>query len=94
MKNVLCFNYLDNKTEEPHNFPGGRDNYIYIIFELMSDYIDNPDKKVYMPYDGFMRPLDKFSSWDKNFRKKVIRHCEERLSGISGEVWIDDVRIK
>ena len=41
-----------------------------------------------------MRPLDKFSSWDKNFRSKVIRHCEEKLSGISGEVWIDDVRIK
>lgn len=52
MRKVLCFNYLDYKTEEPHNFPGGRDNYIYIIFELMSDYIDNPDKKVYMPYDG------------------------------------------
>ena len=47
-----------------------------------------------MPYDGFMKALDKFSTWDKDFRKKVIRHCEKKLSGIGGEVWIDDVRIK
>lgn len=94
MRKVLCFNYLDYKVENFADYPGGRDSYVYIIFELVSDYIDNPDKKVYMPFDGFMRPLDKFSSWDKNFRKKVIRHCEEKLSGISGEVWIGDVRIK
>lgn len=94
MRNLLSFNYLDRNIENALDYPGGHDSYIYIIFELMSDFIDNPDKKVYMPYDGFLRPLDKFSSWDKNFRSKVIRHCEEKLSGISGEVWIDDVRIK
>lgn len=94
MRNILCFNYLDHKTENPHNYPGGRDNYIYIIFELRTDCIDNPSKRVYMPYDGFMRPLESFSCWDENFRRKIIRHCEEKLSGISGEIWIDDVRIK
>lgn len=47
-----------------------------------------------MPYDGFMRPLESFSCWDKNFRRKIIKYCEEKLSGISGEIWIDDVRIK
>lgn len=41
-----------------------------------------------------MSPLDKVSCWNNNFRSKVISHCEEKLSGISGEVWIDDVRIK
>lgn len=94
MRNTLCFNYLDFKTENPHNYPGGRDNYIYIIFELRADCIDNPSKRVYIPYDGFMRPLEKFSTWDESFRKKVIRHCERKLSGVGGEVWIDDVRIK
>lgn len=94
MRNLLSFNYLESNIENDLDYPGGHDSYIYIIFELISDSIDNPDKKVYIPYDGFLRPLDKFSSWDKNLRSKVIRHCEEKLSGISGEVWIDDVRIK
>lgn len=94
MKSVLCFNYLDSKTENPFDYPGGGARFIYIIFELKGEYIDNPDKKVYMPYDGFMKPLDKFSTWDNNFKKKVIRNCEKKLSGFIGEVWIDDVRIK
>lgn len=94
MRKVLCFNYLDYKVENFSDYPGGRDSYVYIIFELDTDYIDNPDKKVYMPYDGSMKELNKFSTWDKDFRKKVIRHCERKLSGIGGEVWIDDVRIK
>lgn len=94
MRNTLCFNYLDHKTENPHNYPGGRDNYIYIIFELRADCIDNPSKRVYIPYDGFMKPLEKFSTWDESFKRKVIRHWERKLSGIGGEIWIDDVRIK
>lgn len=94
MRNLLCFNYLDSYIANALDYPGGYDSYIYIIFELKGEYIDNPDKKVYMPYDGFMKPLDKFSTWDSNFKKKIIRHCEKKLSGIGGEIWIDDVRIK
>lgn len=94
MRKVLCFNYLDYEVENFADYPGGRDSYVYIIFELDSDYIDCPDKKVYRTFDGSMKALPKFSSWDENFKKKVIRHCERKLSGIGGEVWIDDVRIK
>lgn len=94
MRNILCFNYLDSKIENPLEYPGGGTRFVYIIFELLSDYIDNPDKKVYRIFDGDLKPLEKFSSWDEDFRKKVIRHCEKKLSGVGGEVWIDDVRIK
>lgn len=96
MRNILCFNYFDQNIANSHNYPGGRDNYnyIYIIFELEDEYIDDANKKVYKPYDGFMKPLDKFSTWDESFKMKVIRHCERKLSGFGGEVWIDDVRIK
>lgn len=94
MRKVLCFNYLDYEVENFAAYPDGRDNYVYIIFEIKGEYIDNPDKKVYMPYDGFMNPLPKFDNWDSDFKKKIIRHCERKLSGIGGEVWIDDVRIK
>lgn len=94
MKNLLCFNYLDSKIENPLDYPGGGVRFVYIIFELEGEYIDNPSKKVYMPYDGFMSQLAKFSSWDKSFKNKVIRHCQTKFSGFGGEVWIDDVRIK
>lgn len=94
MRKILCFNYIDYEVENFADYPGGRDSYVYIIFELDTDYFDNPDKKVYRTFDGSMRPLEKFSTWDNNFRKKVIRHCEKKLSGIGGEIWIDDVRIK
>ena len=50
MRNSLSFNYLDSNIENALDYPGGHDSYIYIIFELMSDFIDNPNKKVYMPY--------------------------------------------
>lgn len=32
MRKILCFSYLDYKVENFADFPGGRDNYIYIIF--------------------------------------------------------------
>ncbi len=94
MRKILCFNYIDYEVENFADYPGGRDSYVYIIFELDTDYFDNPDKKVYRTFDGSMRSLEKFSTWDESFRKKVIRHCERKLSGVGGEVWIDDVRIK
>lgn len=94
MKNTLCFSYLNYKIEDTTGYPGARDNFIYIIFELEDEYIDNKNKKVYKPYDGFLRPLDKFSSWDEGFRKIVTKHCLEKLDGILAEIWIDDVRIK
>lgn len=94
MRNLLSFNYVDSYIGNALDYPGGHDSYIYIIFEIKGEYIDNPDKKVYMPYDGFMNPLPKFDSWDSDFKKKIIMHCERKLSGFGGEVWIDDVRIK
>ena len=94
MRKILCFNYIDYEVENFADYPGGRDSYVYIIFELDDDYIDCPDKKVYRTFDGSLKALPKFSSWDKDFRNKVIRYCERKLSGIGGEVWIDDVRIK
>lgn len=94
MKNTLCFSYLNYKIEDTTGYPGSRDNFIYIIFELEDEYIDDVNKKVYKPYDGFLRPLDKFSSWDEDFKKVIIKYCLKKLDGILAEIWIDDVRIK
>ena len=94
MRNLLSFNYVDSYIGNALDYPGGHDSYIYIIFELDADYFDNPDKKVYRTFDGDLRPLDKFSSWDEGFRKKVLDFCLRKLVDVSGEVWIDDVRIK
>ena len=88
------FTYIDFKVKNPSTYPGGRKNFIYIVFELKPDYIDDPDKKVYKTYDGNMKTLQSLSGWDKKFREKIIRHCRDKLAGLGGEVWIDDVRIK
>lgn len=94
MRNIFCFSYIDYDVENFEVLPGGRDSYVYIIFELDGDYFDNPDKKVYRTFDGDLRPLDKFSSWDVDFRKKVLDFCLRKFADVSGDVWIDDVRIK
>ena len=88
------FTYMDFKTKDPSNYPGGGKKFIYIVFELKPDYIDDPDKKVYKTYDGSMKPLQSLSRWEKKFREKIIRYCRNKLAGLGGEVWIDDVRIK
>lgn len=81
-------------------FKGGftvRDNDepMFSIEWLFDERETDPNKLQFLAYDANLWPMPDFDTWtDKDFKKKNIEIALNVTHDFTGEVWLDDTKIK
>lgn len=62
---------------------------------LYNEKASNEKELLFQAYDANLWPLPNFSTWkDKNWKQKQIEKALKFTKDFTGEVWLDDTKIK
>lgn len=69
--------------------------YDYMTEKWLYSDMSKRDKLIFVGYDANMRPLQPFSTWPRTeWKIKIIDIALDFTKEFTGEVWLDNVRIK